>query len=126
MHPSNRFWRITGKFCGVDLTLADEHQKRNVLLSKNIALYDAVCECDILGSLDSSVKNIVPTDVAALISGSKIQKILCNGATAYKTAAENNPSVKLPFIKLPSTSPRNAGMQTDWLELIWLNELGKQ
>jgi hypoxanthine-DNA glycosylase len=123
MHPQNRFWRVTGEILGRDLVGAPAEEKRRVLSENRIALYDAVTECDIEGSADAKAQNIVPTDLARLIADSPIRKILCNGTLSYAIASKNNPTVTVPFIKMPSTSPANAAVKYETLLRIWEKEM---
>ena len=56
-HPQNRFWRVLATVTGKPVPVTVE-QKKEFLLDSGIALYDAVYECDIAGSSDSSIRNI--------------------------------------------------------------------
>jgi len=123
MHPQNRFWRMIGDILGHDLVGAGHEEKRRVFFENRLALYDAVFECDIEGSADSRAQNIVPTDIAGLITGTPIRKILCNGALAYEIASKNNPSVTAPFVRMPSTSPANAAVGYEELLRIWNGQI---
>jgi hypoxanthine-DNA glycosylase len=123
MHPQNRFWKIMSAVCGLDLINCSHEEKQSALLKNRIALYDAVCECDIEGSSDSSVKNIKPADIKTLIAGADIKKILCNGTLSFSLTRQNNPALAVPIIKMPSTSPANAKTAYAELERMWLGEL---
>ncbi|MDR3318765.1 MAG: DNA-deoxyinosine glycosylase [Clostridiales bacterium] len=125
MHPQNRFWRIMSDYCGCDLTGASPDYKRERLLEKRIALYDSVYECDITGSSDASVTNVVPVDIKKMIRAYPIRKILCNGALAYGIAVKYNPDAGIPFVKMPSTSPANAAATLEALTAVWARELDK-
>jgi hypoxanthine-DNA glycosylase len=123
MHPQNRFWRIMSAVTGEDLTSADNAIKTAALLKRRIALYDSVYECDIEGSSDSAVSNIVPADIPALISSAPIKKILCNGAFSYNTLTKAYPPLAAAAIKMPSTSPANASFSFDKLLRVWSDAL---
>lgn len=120
-HPQNRFWKVLSQVLGEDFVLdgdADKIEKRKaLLLSHHIALYDSVEECDILGSSDAHVRNAVPSDIEGIISGTKISKIFCNGATSYKFFAKHHKD--LTAVTLPSTSPANASWTLDKLIEAW-------
>lgn len=124
-NPQNRFWNILGEFCKVDFWSLSIEQKKCTLTNNFIALYDAVQECDIFASSDSSVKNIIATNIDKLIEGTNIKKILCNGTLSYKTVISNNQLLGIKCIKLPSTSPANATINYIKLKEIWLQELAK-
>ena len=56
--------------------------KKLLLLSNGIALWDAIEECDIKGSSDASIKNVVPARVERITDAARIDAVICNGATA--------------------------------------------
>ena len=70
-HPQNRFWKmISGVFEeAVPQTI---EEKKAFMLKHNIAMWDTIYSCDIIGSSDSSIKNVVPTDLKSIIDNSKI------------------------------------------------------
>lgn len=82
-HPQNRFWKmISGVFEeAVPQTI---EEKKAFMLKHNIAMWDTIYSCDIIGSSDSSIKNVVPTDLKSIIDNSKIEKVICNGKTSGK------------------------------------------
>ena len=116
-HPQNRFWKILSSILGEDFVAADKETKRLLLLKHHIALYDSVEECDILGSSDAHITNVIPADVEGIISGTKISKIFCNGATSYKYFEKYHPTLSATL--LPSTSPANASWTLEKLCESW-------
>ena len=107
-HPQNRFWKmISGVFKeAVPQTI---EEKKAFMLKHNIALWDTIYSCDIIGSSDSSIKNVEPTDLKSIVDNSKIEKVICNGKTSGKYYEKYQ--MKYLGIKpdiLPSTSPANA------------------
>lgn len=54
-------------------------EKKAFMLKHNIALWDTIYSCDIIGSSDSSIKNVEPTDLKSIVDNSKIEKVICNG-----------------------------------------------
>lgn len=117
-HPQNRFWKVVSRICGAECpTTIDE--KRNLLVEHHIAVYDSIYECDIIGSADSTIENVVPTDIAKLIEGTNIGIVYCNGSTSYKYCTKYNRNLKVPIVCLPSTSPANAQWNVDALESAW-------
>ncbi len=113
MHPKNRFWRVASMLFEVDLVSADKVEKAQTLLSHGVALFDSVKECDILGSSDLHIKNAVPQDIPALISGSEIKRIVCNGKKSYYYLTKFFPELKEMAVEAPSTSPANAQKSLD-------------
>ena len=80
--------------------------------------------CDIIGSSDSSIKNVVPADIAGMLSKTKITRIFVNGKTAgnlYKKFSEKHTGIQATV--LPSTSPANAAFSLEKLIQVWKEEL---
>lgn len=119
MHPKNRFWRVMSALLGADLYNADISTRKRVLLANKIALYDSVEECDISGSSDSKISNVIAADIPALISGTEIKHIFCNGAASYNYLLKFYPELESITTKLPSTSPANAACSQDKLIAEW-------
>ena len=111
-HPQNRFYRVLGRLFNEDYPVTTEERKA-FLRRHKIALYDVIEECDIEGSSDSSIKNVIPIDIASILS--KYPNIKIIGITGNKAAYYFNrflitkvDSIKVVY--LPSTSPANARM----------------
>ena len=118
-HPKNRFWKMAAGVCKAKVPETIE-EKRDFLLEHHIALWDVIASCDIIGSSDSSIKNVVPNDIGRILKAADIQKILCNGDKAYQLflkycMQEGMPEVK----KLPSTSPAYAAWSLQRLIEVW-------
>lgn len=81
-HPQNRFWKvIAALFCEPVPERIPE--KKDLLLKHHIALWDVIAECDIAGSSDSSIKNVVPAELSVILDHAPIRTIYANGAKAY-------------------------------------------
>ena len=120
-HPMNRFWKVLARIYNESSpkTIDD---KRKLCLEHHIALYDAIGSCDIRGSSDVSIKNVVPTDIKAILDESSIQLIVLNGKKSYETFCKYQLANIPPDIRvvcLPSTSPANAACSFDELLNIW-------
>ena len=122
-HPQNRFWRM---LAAVYHTEKPENvdEKLIFLLERRIALWDVIAQCDVTGSADANIKNAIPNDIASILNAAPIRKILLNGKTAYKYYHTFiGPSVEIPAVCMPSTSPANAGVSFDALVSAWSTEL---
>ncbi len=119
MHPTNRFWPLLSKIIGVDFTKLNIKEKKGTLLKYHVALYDVLISCDIEGSKDSTITNVIATDVTKLISKTKIKKIYINGRTAFNLFLKYNPNLKNMATYLPSTSSANARFSLDKLYTYW-------
>jgi len=107
-HPQNRFWKVISAVFNEKTpeTIAD---KKEFLLSHNIALWDSIKSCDIVGSSDSSIKNVIPNDIGEILNSADIKMIFTNGKASdkyYNKYIKN--TVGREAICLPSTSPANA------------------
>ncbi len=118
-HKQNRFWRILSGVFDEEIIDTIEH-KRTFLLKHNIAVWDSIYSCDIIGSSDASIKNVVPTNLKPILDGSRVEKIFCNGATAHKYFRMfSEKALGIRGIKLPSSSPANASYSIDRLIDEW-------
>ncbi|MCR8968405.1 DNA-deoxyinosine glycosylase [Facklamia sp. 7083-14-GEN3] len=118
-HPQNRFWPLMGNLFKVELSTNIE-ERRNFLLKHRISVYDSIYQCDIVGSSDASIKNVIPSDLKVIFDKASIQQVFCNGATSYKYYQKYHAKeTGIKGIKLPSTSPANARFRLDDLALEW-------
>lgn len=105
-NPQNKFWRTLGAFFHEEPP-KDAEGRRAYVLKHGAALWDVVISCTIEGSSDASIQGETVADVASLVKGSNIRRILCNGTTAYKLFQRHFPELVPIAKKLPSTSPAN-------------------
>ena len=118
-HPQNRFWKLMASIFEDELPSTIE-QKRDFLLRHNIALWDVIRSCDIVGSSDASIKNVVPNDLGIILKTADIREIYVNGKTAYKYYEKyTKPLINREAICLPSTSPANAAWNMERLKNEW-------
>lgn len=118
-HPQNRFWKVTSMVFGApEPHTIDE--KKAFLLSHGIAVWDVIASCDIEGSSDSSIKNVVPNDLSKILDIAEIRTIFVNGKTAEKYYNKYiRDSIHRKAVCLPSTSPANAAWSLDRLAEHW-------
>ncbi len=122
-NPQNRFWRVAAA-CLSESVPATIAEKRAMLLAHGIALWDVISSCDIVGSSDASIRNVVPADIARVTDVARIERVVCNGGTAgrlYHRHLERETG--LPAVVLPSTSPANAAWSLERLIDRWRQEL---
>lgn len=90
------------------------------LLEWHIAVWDVIARCDIIGSSDSSIKNVVVSDLSMILERAPIRKIYANGGKAYELYQRYAyPVTKREIVKLPSSSPANASWQMERLLEAW-------
>lgn len=134
-NPLNRFWRVMAACLGVPVppnegdplagsepaTLdASIAAKRSMLLNGGVALWDVIESCDIKGSSDASIRNVVPIDIGRITAVAPIEAVVCNGGTAgrlYHRYLESLTGIKAQV--MPSTSPANAAWSLDRLIAFW-------
>jgi hypoxanthine-DNA glycosylase len=118
-HPQNRFWKVTSAVFGVSTPCTVE-EKRAFLLSHGIAVWDVIASCDIEGSSDSSIKNVVPNNLSVILDVADIHTIFVNGKTAERFYNKYiKDSIKREAVCLPSTSPANAAWSLERLVKAW-------
>lgn len=122
-HPQNRFWRVMARLCDADIPQTVE-DKKNLILDNHFALWDVIHSCDVEGSADSSIKNVVPNDISVILKNSKVSRIFVNGKKAeslYKKYLEKETGITA--VCLPSTSPANASWSEDRLTEYWRSHI---
>ncbi len=118
-HKQNRFFKVLPALFGEERP-ADTNGKKEFLIRHGIALWDVIQSCDVEKSSDSSIRNVTPNGIAALIAGTDIKTVYLNGNTAAKLYEKYVlPSVSLPYLRLPSTSPANAAFSVERLVNEW-------
>ncbi len=118
-HPQNRFWKVISAVFG-EQTPDTIDDKKQFLLSHNIALWDSIKSCEITGSSDSSIKNAVPNDIGVILKSADIKAVFTNGKTSDKYYNMYIKSaVQRESICLPSTSPANAAWNLERLTDAW-------
>lgn len=130
-HPQNRFWKVLSAVIGEQVPEAIA-EKRAFLLKNNVALWDVIESCDIIGSADSSIKNVKGNNMRVILDKADIKAIFVNGGKAHelflkycmnyiedKQILRKKPNL----IKLPSTSPANAAWSLDKLIAAWKDKI---
>jgi len=102
--PQNRFWKVMKSIFNEEIV-----DYKHFLLNKKIALWDVIKSCEITGSSDSSIKNVVVNEIWDVIADSDIKYIFTNGKKAYDLYNKYiYPKTGIKAISLSSTSPANA------------------
>lgn len=126
-HPQNRFWKVLAAVFGAQVP-GTIGEKKDFLLKNHVALWDVIESCDIIGSSDSSIKNVKENDMRVILEAADISAVFANGGKAGELFlkfcrqyidGEGKPA----FIKLPSTSPANAAWTVERLTTAWREAL---
>lgn len=124
-HPQNRFWKVMAAVFD-DTVPTTISEKRSFLAKHHIALWDVIASCDIRGSSDASIENVIANDLSVILGSADIRGVFVNGKTAekyYRKYIECKTRIKA--ICLPSTSPANAAWSEDKLVTCWKEQLGQ-
>ncbi len=123
-HAQNRFWPLMAHLCGEDNPCTRE-EKTSFLARHRIALYDVIERCSIIGSADSTIRDVVPADLRPILEGSRVgNRIYVNGGTAAKLYDKYLwTTLGIAAKRLPSTSPANAAWTMERLLEAWGAEL---
>ena len=90
------------------------------MLRNHVAVWDVIASCDITGSADSTIKNVVANDISGILGVSRITKIFVNGKKAEQLYNKYiYPQIEIEAEVLPSTSPANAAWKIDDLIEEW-------
>ncbi len=118
-HAQNRFWSVLAVIYGVDKPETVE-EKKKLVLENNLALWDVIASCEIVGSSDSSISDVTANDLSIIINNSKVERIFVNGKTAEKYYNKYTyPKTGIKVACLPSTSPANAAWKLEKLVEKW-------
>ena len=118
-HPQNRFWKLIATLFDEEIPQSID-EKKQLILKHNLALWDVIHSCTITGSSDSSIKYVVPNDLSVILQNSRVDRIFANGALSHKMYMKYIfPQTGIEAVKLPSTSPANAGFSLDRLLEHW-------
>lgn len=118
-HPQNRFWPLLARLLGEDVPQTIE-EKKALALSHHIALWDSIASCMIVGSSDSSVRDVKPNDLTPILQGSRVTRVACNGTLSHTMYQRYLfPLTGIEAIRLPSTSPANAAFSMERLLDAW-------
>jgi hypoxanthine-DNA glycosylase len=107
-HPQNRFWKIISYLTKTDPIPSDSEGKKSMLLTHKIALWDVIQSCDIEGSNDNNISNVVPVDLSLILKNFNPKHIFINGNKAYKLYNQYFAHIPIATSKFPSTSSANA------------------
>jgi hypoxanthine-DNA glycosylase len=118
-HPQNRFWKIIAIITSSEIPETIS-AKKQLLLTKEIALADVLQSCFQEGSQDSRIKNAVPANLEKILNSVNICQIYANGDKAYQIFMKFfSKTLQRKILKLPSSSPANAKYSLEKLVEEW-------
>lgn len=118
-HPQNRFWKVIAALFGQDVPETIP-EKRELILSHHLALWDSIASCVITGSSDASIREVKPNDLRIILDSAPIERIYCNGRKSHEMYEKYIlPLLGREAVCLPSTSPANAQWSLEKLISAW-------
>lgn len=105
-HPQNRFWKLLARLRKEDIPSSVE-EKKAFLLRNHIAVWDTIHSCSIEGSSDSSIRDVVPNDLASILDHASIQTQTagclekCTTASAVNRLALRQSNCHPPALPMP-------------------------
>lgn len=125
-HPRNIFWPILAELFSIKIDCSYQERVQQVS-DLPLILWDTLKSCDRNGSLDSSIlkSDLEANDICSLLKRySTIKAIAFNGAASEKyfkqlVKPQLTEYSALTLMKMPSTSPANAGMKFDQKLELW-------
>ncbi|SDR48680.1 G/U mismatch-specific uracil-DNA glycosylase [Rhizobiales bacterium GAS191] len=123
-HPSNQFWRLMEAVIGRDLVRLAYPERKAVLISAGIGLWDVIQSAERVGSLDSNIRYEKPNTLGEFVATLPALRAVCfNGAKASNIGRKQLAADSaLTLISLPSSSAAHATMpferkRQEWLRL---------
>ena len=118
-HPQNRFWKVLAALTDSPVPQTID-EKKTLILSNGLALWDSIGSCEITGSSDASIRNAEPNDLRVITDNCDIRAIYCNGKKSLEVYNRYiEPLLGRRAEALPSTSPANAAWSLDRLIEAW-------
>lgn len=118
-HPQNRFWAVIAAVFESEKPQTIE-DKKELILSNKLALWDVIAQCEIEGSADSTITDVKANDLSVILENSSVRQIFVNGKTAEKYYNKYTyPKTGIKAECLPSTSPANAAWSLKRLVDAW-------
>jgi hypoxanthine-DNA glycosylase len=108
-HPRNHFWPLLSALWGIDLRALPYAQRIAGMAARGLGLWDVYASCRREGSLDADIEDARLNDLASLVRQAPgLRAIAHNGGESARHMGHTR-ALGLPVLRLPSTSPANAG-----------------
>jgi len=118
-HPQNRFWKVIAALFEQE-TPQTIPEKKELILSHGLALWDSIASCVISGSSDASIREVRASDLRIILDHAPIERICCNGRKSFEMYEKYiRPEIGREAVCLPSTSPANAQWSLQKLITAW-------
>ena len=106
------------------MPIATYEQKKAIILTHHMILWDVIGECEREGSLDSAIRNEKVNPIDELLEAyPEISIIICNGRKSYELFQKHFAHLDKQVIYLPSTSNANRTIKEEALFAKWMQVL---
>ena len=82
-HKQNRFWKVLAGILGYEVPQTIE-EKKEMLLANHIAVWDVIQSCEIEGSSDASIHEVIPNDMSEILAAADIRAIYTNAGKHFE------------------------------------------
>lgn len=118
----NRFWKMLSSIYAMPIDTYE--QKKEIIYTQQLLLWDVIGECEREGSLDSKIRKEKVNDIGAVLAQyPSIVRVICNGRKSYDLYQRYFSSLTIPCVYVPSTSNANRSIQEDRLFEAWQQAL---
>ncbi|CUA97326.1 DNA-deoxyinosine glycosylase [Thiomonas bhubaneswarensis] len=118
-HPRNQFWPIVGDLLGLDLPSLPYAERVEAVLQRGLGIWDVYAHCRREGSLDSAITDELPNDLAGLVAGLAMLRLIAHNGGESARAMRLTRSLGPQVCRLPSTSPANASWSLERKRAAW-------
>jgi hypoxanthine-DNA glycosylase len=108
-HPRNQFWPLLSALWDEDLAALGYRQRLRRLRERGLGLWDVIGECRRAGSLDSAVRDARWNDLSSLRRRAPGLRAVAHNGSLSARAMRVTATLGVPVLRLPSSSPANAG-----------------
>lgn len=121
-NPQNRFWKLMARLFEEPVPETTE-DKKELLARRHIALWDVVAACDIKGSSDRSIRNVIPTDLNRILRTACIEKSSPTATRLFSCTANTARKNRKGSCEMPFHQPCQCIFTLDRLSEAWSREL---
>ncbi len=112
-HPRNHFWPLLGAIWQLDLVAMPYAQRLALAQARGLGLWDVYAACQRPGSLDTNIRNAELNDLHSLLQRAPALRVVAHNGGESARARHHTAALKLPVLRLPSSSPANASWSFD-------------
>ena len=108
-HPRNQFWPLLGAIWQIDLVAPAYPERIAELRRRGVGLWDVYARCRREGSLDQAIEEAELNDLASLRRRAPGLALVAHNGAESARAWRHTAALGCDWLRLPSTSPANAG-----------------